>query len=134
MVALNGGTSSVHNPQRQERWSSGDAAGSLRRPCPSGASYGQEAFFKTMKSRFGLHQFGQRTLRGVLRFFLLALIAFVLVFWLVFPLVQGEIPDWIELARAAQLWLLTWVVQFELDRQQERLDEVLRLKREGRIL
>jgi Transposase DDE domain len=48
-----------------------------------------EAFFKTMKSRFGLHQFGQRTIKGVLRFFLLVLIAFVLVFWLVFPLVQG---------------------------------------------
>jgi hypothetical protein len=63
-----------------------------------------------------------------------ALIAFVLVFWWVFPLAQGDIPDWIALARAAQVWLLTWVVQFELHRQQERLDEVLRLKRQGRCL
>jgi hypothetical protein len=31
-----------------------------------------EVFFQTMKSRFGLDQFGQRTLKGVLRFFLLA--------------------------------------------------------------
>jgi hypothetical protein len=51
---------------------------------------------------------------ALLRFFLVALIAFVLVFWWVFPLAQGDIPDWIALARAAQVWLLTWVVQFEL--------------------
>jgi len=39
-----------------------------------------EAFSKTMKSRFGLDQFGQRTIKSVMRFFLLAFIAYLLVF------------------------------------------------------
>ena len=37
-----------------------DLVGGSRRPCPSGAFYGQEAFFKTLKFRFGLDQFGRR--------------------------------------------------------------------------
>jgi hypothetical protein len=40
-----------------------------------------EAFFKTMKSRFGLAQFGQRTALGVYRFLTLAFMAFLLAFW-----------------------------------------------------
>jgi Transposase DDE domain len=40
-----------------------------------------EAFFKTMKSRFGLDQFGQRTALGVYRFLTLAFMAFLLAFW-----------------------------------------------------
>jgi Transposase DDE domain len=40
-----------------------------------------EAFFKTMKSRFGLNQFGQRTVLGVYRFLTLAFMAFLLAFW-----------------------------------------------------
>ncbi len=36
--------------------------------------------------------------------------------------------NWIDLAREAQVWLVTWVVQFELDRRQARVDEVLKLK------
>jgi Transposase DDE domain len=89
-----------------------------------------EAFFKTMKSRFGLDQFGQRTLKGVLRFFLLAFIAYLLVFWSWSsqPMNGFEIPDWIELARDAQVWLVTWVVQFELDALQAQVDQVIKLK------
>ncbi|NJK46561.1 MAG: transposase [Pleurocapsa sp. SU_196_0] len=89
-----------------------------------------EAFFKTMKSRFGLDQFGQRTLKGVLRFFLLAFIAYLLVFWSweTRDMNESELPDWIDLARAAQVWLVTWVVQVELDRRQARVDEVLKAK------
>jgi Transposase DDE domain len=89
-----------------------------------------EAWFKTMKSRFGLDQFGQRTLKGVLRFFLLAFIAYLLVFWSweTRDTSHCEWPDWIDLARAAQVWLVTWVVQVELDQRQARVDEVLKLK------
>jgi hypothetical protein len=89
-----------------------------------------EAFLKTMKSRFGLDQFGQRTLKGVLRFFLLAFIAYLLVFWSWNgnPADPFERPGWIDLARDAQVWLVTWVVQFELDRRQVRVNEVLKLK------
>ena len=37
-----------------------------------------EAFFKTMKHRFGLHCFGQATLIGVYRWFLFSFLAFIL--------------------------------------------------------
>jgi hypothetical protein len=62
-----------------------------------------EAWFKTMKSWFGLDQFGQRTLKGVLRFFLLAFIAYLLVFWSweTPAASETERPDWIDLARVA---------------------------------
>jgi Transposase DDE domain len=88
-----------------------------------------EAFFKTMKSRFGLDQFGQRTKLGVLRFLLIAFIAYLLVFWTGFALENLEIPDWIELAVQAQLLLVTWVVVFELARKQATLTEVLEFKK-----
>lgn len=87
-----------------------------------------EAFFKTMKSRFGLDQFGQRTLTGVLRFFLIAFIAYLLTFWTSPPLGDEENPNWIALAREAQLWLVTWVVAFELAVASEQLNEVLKQK------
>jgi hypothetical protein len=41
-----------------------------------------EAFFKTIKHRFGLHRFGQSTKLGVYRWLILALIAYLLVHWI----------------------------------------------------
>ncbi|MBW4419466.1 MAG: transposase [Myxacorys californica WJT36-NPBG1] len=41
-----------------------------------------EAFFKTIKHRFGLHRFGQSTKRGVYRWLILVLIAYLLVHWI----------------------------------------------------
>ena len=41
-----------------------------------------EAFFKTIKHRFGLHRFGQSTQQGVYRWLILALIAYLLVHWI----------------------------------------------------
>jgi hypothetical protein len=41
-----------------------------------------EAFFKTIKHRFGLHRFGQSTKLGVYRWLVLALIAYLLVHWI----------------------------------------------------
>jgi Transposase DDE domain len=87
-----------------------------------------EAFFKTMKSRFGLDQFGQQTRLGVLRFLLIAFIAYLLAFWTSFSLEGFEIPDWIALAAQAQLLLVTWVVVFELERKQVMVAEVLKFK------
>ncbi len=80
-----------------------------------------------MKSRFGLDQFGQRTIKGVMRFFLLAFIAYLLVFWSweTSDTTGVEIPGWI---REAQVWLVTWVVQVELDQRQARVNEVVKLK------
>jgi hypothetical protein len=40
-----------------------------------------EAFFKTIKHRFGLHRFGQSTKLGVYRWLILVLIAYLLVHW-----------------------------------------------------
>jgi Transposase DDE domain len=88
-----------------------------------------EAFFKTMKSRFGLDQFGQRTRLGVLRFLLIAFIAYLLAFWTSLPLEGLEIPDWIRLAAQADLWLVTWVVVFELERKRAMVAEVLEFKK-----
>ncbi|MBA3924178.1 MAG: hypothetical protein H0X31_21755 [Nostocaceae cyanobacterium] len=38
-------------------------------------------WFKTAKHRFGLHRFGQGTLLGVYRWFVLSLISYVLAHW-----------------------------------------------------
>lgn len=43
--------------------------------------WGIEGFFKTIKHRFGLHRFGQQTLVGVYRWFILCLISFILAHW-----------------------------------------------------
>lgn len=41
-----------------------------------------EGFFKTIKHRFGLHQFGQATKLGVYRWLILSLIAYLLAHWI----------------------------------------------------
>lgn len=41
-----------------------------------------ESFFKTIKHRFGLHCFGQSTKRGVYRWLVLSLIAYLLAHWM----------------------------------------------------
>ena len=70
-----------------------------------------EAFFKTLKSRFGFDQFGQRSARGVFRFLVLALLAFVLAFWMALALdPELEALDWGVAARAARDDLVPEVV------------------------
>ena len=59
-----------------------------------------EGFFKTTKHRFGLHRFGQKTLLGVYRWLVLALIAFVLAHWGYLWLNPGTLPDWQQAAQA----------------------------------
>jgi hypothetical protein len=85
-----------------------------------------EAFFKTMKSRFGLDQFGQRTLSGVIRFLQFGFLAFILTFWSTI-LETDQLPDWQTLARQAREWLTTWVVRFELEAAMASLEETERL-------
>ncbi len=86
-----------------------------------------EAFFKTMKSRFGLDQFGQRTMIGMVRFLLFGFLAFILTFWSTI-LEPEELPDWQVLARQAREWLTTWVVRFELEVALASLEETERLQ------
>lgn len=62
-----------------------------------------EGFFKTMKSRFGLDQFGQRTALGAYRFITLAFMAFLLTFWTVLDKPNGLVDlDWAAIAREAR--------------------------------
>jgi hypothetical protein len=52
-----------------------------------------EAFFKVMKSRFGLDQFGQRMMQGVIRFLTLAFLAFMLTAVSRTTSMMGVLPD-----------------------------------------
>jgi hypothetical protein len=80
------------------------------------ARWGIEAFFKCMKSRFGLDQFGQRTLLGVTRFILLCFLAYSLV--ACSREERDQLPDWQALAaqvRRELMPMLNWLeVQLEL--------------------
>ena len=95
-----------------------------------------EALFKTLKSRFGLHRFGQYTRRGVLRYCCLCLLSFLLCH--VQDLEDGESgrrtspwPDWGELASRVRLHCCGLVRLAELEVEsaiiRTVLDSVLRL-------
>lgn len=60
-----------------------------------------EGFFKTIKHRFGLHRFGQQTLRGVYRWLILCLISFILTHWVYLSTSLGDLPDWASAANLA---------------------------------
>ncbi len=47
-----------------------------------GKRWAIEGFFKTAKHRFGLHRFGQSTRKGVYRWLVLSLIAYLLAHWI----------------------------------------------------
>jgi hypothetical protein len=82
-----------------------------------------EAFFKCMKGRFGLDQFGQRTLLGATRFITLCFLAFVLV---ACSRVDVKImPDWGALAKALQLELLPLLCYMVAVRDLERASVAL---------
>ena len=62
-----------------------------------------EGFFKTLKSRFGLDQFGQRTALGVYRFITLAFMAYLLTYWTALDKPEWlSILDWAAIARIAR--------------------------------
>lgn len=67
-----------------------------------------EGFFKTAKHRFGLHKFAQKTQKGLYRWLILSLIAFVLAHWLYLVSGSSAPPDW---GQAAQLALDTLLPQ-----------------------
>ena len=85
-----------------------------------------EAFFKTMKSRFGLDQFGQRTALGAMRFLLLALLAFVLAYWTALEsTVDSTLLNWGRAARLARDDLVPEVVARGALRELKRLKPML---------
>ena len=68
-----------------------------------------EGWFKTVKHRFGLHRFGQQTLKGMYRWLILALSAYVLAHWAY--LSTQPSADWIDWAQAAELALHQFLPQ-----------------------
>lgn len=87
-----------------------------------------EAFFKTIKSRFGLARFAQATRRGAYNYLLLCLLAFTLVQWHVWAS-PGEWPDWGVAATAARRELVPDIILTELTTEMERLRPYLEAAR-----
>jgi hypothetical protein len=85
-----------------------------------------EGFFKTLKSRFGWDQFGQRSARGAWRFITLGLLAFTLSFWVALTTVEDwDVLDWGVAARLAADDLVPEVQALEARRTLERLTPIL---------
>jgi Transposase DDE domain len=85
-----------------------------------------EAFFKTMKFRFGLDQFGQRTNRGAFRFIVLGLLAFMLAFWEALEIVADwALLDWGLVARDAADGLVPEIQALAAQQTLDRLRPIL---------
>lgn len=69
-----------------------------------------EGFFKTVKHRFGLHCFGQKTLHGMYRYLVLSLLSFLLSHWVHLSSGSSMPPDWGKAAASARQALLPDVV------------------------
>ncbi|MGK7910800.1 MAG: transposase [Synechococcus sp.] len=80
-----------------------------------------EGWFKTAKHRFGLHRFGQSTLRGVYRYLLVCMIAFVLAHWASLLASSPATLDWGHAARDAFEIFLPLVALAQLLFELERL-------------
>ena len=60
-----------------------------------------EAFFKTMKQRFGIRRFGLRRLRAVFRWLFFSWLAYLLAHRFARLKGQSQTPDWAAMAREA---------------------------------
>ncbi|TWH62656.1 transposase [Dulcicalothrix desertica] len=61
-----------------------------------------EGWFKTAKHRFGLHRFGQGTLKGVYRWLILSFTAYLIAHWTHLLTQSPGIPDWGKAAQNAR--------------------------------
>ena len=73
-----------------------------------------EGFFKTIKHRFGLHCFGQKTRLGIYRWLLLSLIAYLLAHWVSRTFPNWAPLDWGEVSAQAIAELLPQVLWIKL--------------------
>jgi Transposase DDE domain len=76
-----------------------------------------EAFFKTLKSRFGFGRFGQHSKIGVLRYLCLSMLSYQLCHFehvQCQPSTPGVWPDWSALARRVRQTFCGWVRLLEL--------------------
>ena len=85
-----------------------------------------EGWFKTAKHRFGLHRFGQGTLLGMYRFFILSLTAYLIAHWTYLLTQFPNLPDWGEAAQTALESFLPQIVVSLLLLHIERLIPVAR--------
>jgi len=76
-----------------------------------------EGFFKTIKHRFGLHCFGQKTRLGIYRWLLLSFIAYLLAHWVSRTFPSWARLDWGEVSAQAVAELLPQVLWIKLLRQ-----------------
>ena len=79
-----------------------------------------------MKFRFGLDQFGQRTVRGAFRFIVLGLLTFMLAFWEALETVADwALLDWGLVACSAADELVPEIQALEAQRTLDRLRPIL---------
>jgi hypothetical protein len=88
-----------------------------------------EGFFKTVKHRFSLHRFGQKTLLGVYRWLLLSFVSYLLAYWVYLHLGNSDDLDWFESAQSAVILLLPHILLLSLLKQLELL--IPRLNKRG---
>lgn len=85
-----------------------------------------EGFFKTAKHRFGLHRFGQATLKGVYRWLVLSLIAYFLAHLACLWSGNTTLPDWFEAAHLALQTLFPSLVVLLLLQDIKRYQQLVR--------
>ncbi len=87
-----------------------------------------EGFLKTIKHRFGVHRFGQQTLLGVYRWFILCLVSFILAHWAYLSTDSSQLPDWGQSAAFALKMLfpeiLVGLLLINLERSRSLLQSV----------
>lgn len=80
-----------------------------------------EGFFKTIKHRFSLHRFGQKTLLGVYRWLILSFISYLLAYWVYLHLGNNDNLDWFNSAQNALILLLPHILLLSLLNQLDTL-------------
>jgi len=84
-----------------------------------------EGWFKTAKHRFGLHRFGQQTLKGLYRWLVLSLVAYLLAHWGHLSTQSAPVIDWAQAAEVAWHQLLPQLVALLLLLEIARLQPLL---------
>ena len=78
-----------------------------------------EGFFKTVKHRFSLHRFGQKTLLGVYRWLILSFVSYLLAYWVYLHLGCLDNLDGFNSAQQALILLLPHILLLSLLNQLE---------------
>ncbi len=76
-------------------------------------------FSRTVKHRFSLHRFGQKTLVGVYRWLILSFISYLLAYWVYLHLGNYDNLDGFDSAQQALILLLPHILLLELLNQLE---------------